>query len=267
MQLRRRRGYLTCIPEETPLESFEKTEIGIKAYWPLDAVSKEEITEQLLDLPLNLSFTFGENIPWKNWNEEWEKNYTPIFVNENLCVRAPFHQKSNAKAEIIIQAKMSFGTGHHSTTRLMLNELSKMELTGRKVLDFGSGTGILGIFCGMNKCSDLVMIDHEPWTIENMEENISLNQIFCKVELICGELKEVQQNNFDLILANINKSVLLEYSHSLSKKLSQNGIIIVSGILLEDEQEIVDSYIAHGLSKINSASENEWLLISFTKNS
>ena len=200
-----------------------------------------------------------------NWNEEWEKNYDPIDVEGKCLVRATFHDSGeNYDYEIIVNPKMSFGTGHHATTYQMLSYQMKLTQEGKKIMDVGCGTGILTIMAAKRGASQLVSTDIDDWCIENSEENFSLNNL-SDVKMIKGQIEEVQESDFDIILANINKNVLLDQIQSYSKKLKDGGELILSGFYKDDIPDLEKEALKHGLSKKTETERENWAMMALIK--
>ena len=199
-------------------------------------------------------------IQQKNWNEEWEKNFDPVIVDDFVAVRAEFHQPiKNIEHEIIITPKMSFGTGHHATTYMMIQQMRTIDFNNKIVFDFGTGTGILAILAEKLGAKNIIAIDNDEWSIKNAEENFEKNNI----RSIClYQSSTVLENNFDIILANINRSVLEQYSSTLVNLLSPQGVLLVSGLLKEDEPFIVELF--DELTLYNSQQNQNWISLLFT---
>jgi ribosomal protein L11 methyltransferase len=238
-------------------EGFEETEQSLKAFIP-----RESFKEQLLHkITSRLALSWSkEIIKETNWNELWESNFEPVIVNDFCAIRASFHESiKEVRHEIIITPKMSFGTGHHATTYMMIEQMSKVSFTGKNVFDFGTGTGVLAILAEKLGSADITAVDNDDWSISNAAENIEQNQ--CTHIL----LKKADQLNADktynIILANINKNVILDNMVSLAQSLSVNGILLLSGLLKEDEKDITQAAKNQGLSSILTTEKNNWICI------
>ena len=209
----------------------------------------------------NQHFT-KEIIPQQNWNDQWEKSFEPVLINDFCAIRADFHPPvTTAKHEIIITPKMSFGTGHHATTFQVIQCMKKINFTGRKVLDFGTGTGVLAILAEKLGAKEILAIDNDDWSIKNAVENIEKNR--CSIINVRRTEGEFPQGNFDIILANINKHVILQNLPSFTKHLKQNGVLILSGLLRDDEEEIRKAAAQEHLTEIDFAEKSGWLACSF----
>lgn len=203
----------------------------------------------------------------RNWNEEWEKNICVIKVSDKIVVKPSFKDYEAKEGELVIEIdpKMSFGTGEHASTRLMLKLMEKYARGKRKVLDVGSGTGVLSV-CAAKFGAEFVMaIDNNEWCYVNGKENIIRNCVENIVEVLNCEITEVKERGFDLILANINKYVLLNICDEVIEKLAEGGILIISGILNGDKPEVENKYESSGLKIVESLEEEEWSAMAFLK--
>lgn len=252
---------------ELPFESFEETDNGLKAY-----IQTPQIYEDMLDaveILKNEAFEISyaiEEIEQVNWNEEWEKNFDPIYVDEICCIRAPFHESSGFKYEIVIEPKMSFGTGHHETTYMMVQHLLNMDLKDKRVLDMGCGTAILAILAEKMGAAEIVGIDIDRWCYENSIENCQRNA--CKnFEILEGDVQVLSQIHqpFDVIIANINRNILLEDMTHYVSKLKTGGVILFSGFYTEDIPFIQEEAEQCGLTKIDGLERNRWVALRFEK--
>jgi ribosomal protein L11 methyltransferase len=204
-------------------------------------------------------------VPEQNWNELWESNFEPVII-EGLCtIRADFHHITvTTPYEIIITPKMSFGTGHHATTHLMMEAINHFGVKGQKVLDFGTGTGVLAILAEKLGAASITAIDNDEWAVANALENVVANG--CKhIEVMQGSLEQVAETNFNVILANINRHILMEYMDSLHDKLAPQGMILMSGLLEDDEKIIVDAAANVGLQNKSVTRRNGWISLMFSK--
>jgi ribosomal protein L11 methyltransferase len=196
----------------------------------------------------------------QNWNALWESNFDPVIVDDFCVVRAHFHQPfRNTKHEIVITPKMSFGTGHHATTYMMISEMSKLDFKDKKVADFGTGTGVLAILAEKLGSSHVWAIDIDDWSIENASENIEKNS--CKNIIVEKADYFNSKDKFDIILANINKNVILANVDYLSASINPQGNVLLSGLLKEDEDEIVNTFVGKGFVHVSTVERTKWICI------
>jgi ribosomal protein L11 methyltransferase len=250
---------------EKPFESFIETELGIVAY-----IQKELCFETILDdiyIMTSPEFTISytiEEIDQVNWNEEWEKNFEPIDVDGKCHVRAPFHPKTTAEFDIIIEPKMSFGTGHHETTHMMIQHLLELDVTGMKTLDMGCGTAILAILAEMKGAKPIDAIDNDNWCYLNSIENAERNNCSA-ISVYEGDAALLKDKNYDLIIANINRNILLNDMTSYVDCLNNNGILLLSGFYTEDIPFIEQSCIENGLVFDKKLERNNWVSLKYFK--
>jgi ribosomal protein L11 methyltransferase len=242
----------------------------IKIYIPEDSsVTKKAIEEtfrKLISEELINSFVIEEEIlEDKNWNEEWEKGREVIRISDRIIIKPSFKDYEPKENEIVltIDPKMSFGTGEHQTTRLILGMLESYVKKGMKVLDVGSGTGILAIAAVKLGALRAVAVDCDEICLENCKENCELNSVTNSVEIITGEINAVNENDFDLILANIHKNVLLEIAGKIKAKIKKDGVVILSGLLETDINPIVKKYHQLGFNSIETGTMDEWISLAF----
>ena len=197
----------------------------------------------------------------QNWNELWEKSREVIKVTDRIIIKPTFKEYSAKENEIVltIDPKMSFGTGEHQTTKLMLRILEKIVKPGMKVLDVGSGTGILAITAIKLGAAKAIAVDFDEICLENCEENCVLNDVENSVDIITGEIDDVEEKNFDLVLANIQKNVLLEIAEKIRSKLNKNAVVILSGLLESDKDDIEKKYHSLGFTTKQFEQMDEWI--------
>ena len=244
-------------------ESFVETEEGVTAY-----IQKDEWNESILDDIYALSsdefeitYTF-EYIEQTNWNEEWEKNFNPIVVDDLCAVRAPFHEPFATKFDIVIEPKMSFGTGHHETTHMMIQHILKNSFTNKSVLDMGCGTGVLAILAEMKGASRIDAIDIDNWCYLNSLENIERNN--CKkIAVYEGDAKLLEGKNYEIIIANINRNILLQDLKQYIKCLSKNGVLFLSGFYNNDIKIIEAECNKYMLKLVETIERNNWVALKF----
>ena len=252
-------------------DSFAETDDGVMAY-----ILKDEWEEKLLDNVRILQNPEFE-ITWEhkefeqvNWNEEWEKNFNPIVVGEACYVRAPFHEEKEVAYDIIIEPKMSFGTGHHETTYMMLEYILTADVESKTILDMGCGTSVLAILASKRGAKEVDAVDFDNWCYENSLENVALNN--CKnIQVHEGAVEVLEtlstENNpkFDVIFANINRNVLLEDIPSYAKHLKKDGELYVSGFYSEDLPLIKEKAASANLTFVDNKERNNWIAARFKK--
>ncbi|MCP4457090.1 MAG: 50S ribosomal protein L11 methyltransferase [Cytophagales bacterium] len=235
--------------------TFEETDSGISAYCGEDEWDERDV-ENVIGKHNSCSYTY-EQIAKTNWNEEWEKNYDPIAISDQCLVRATFHEPSNVPYEIIINPKMSFGTGHHATTHLVLEYQLSLDHQNKKVMDVGCGTGVLAILAEKRGASSVLAFDIEDWCVENSEENCTLNScVGIMVEQM--EIAAVHDMDFDIILANITKGIHRDQMSAYYKRLSKNGHLIMSGFYGNDVDDLREVAEQQELEFVETKTRNEW---------
>jgi len=247
---------------ELGFDGFEEKDTILIAYISSDTYNAGELNAVME--PLGLGFEIIE-VPSQNWNQLWEDNFQAVII-DNLCtIRADFHDITvTTPYEIIVTPKMSFGTGHHATTQLMMLSMQDLIWAGKKVMDFGTGTGILAIFAEMLGASEIVAIDNDEWSVSNAAENIARNKC-SKISLALGTLSEYSNRTFDIILANINRNILLENMGLFHGMLSTNGNLILSGLLAEDEEVICAEAAGNSFKLLKEQHLNGWICLMFEK--
>lgn len=210
---------------------------------------------------------FETEIEERNWNEEWERTINIVKISDNLVIKPSFkeYQANENQIVLTIDPKMSFGTGEHGATQLCALLIEKLLKPGDFILDVGSGTAILAIEAVKLGASKAIAIDNDEWCFENGVENCKMNGVEDKAEVRLGEISIVNETGFDLIAANINKPVLIEIAEEISKRIKQNGKLILSGFLIEDEEDIKRVYGKAGFVFIEKMTKDEWLGIAFRK--
>jgi len=253
---------------EFGFEGVAEDEI-VKAYVAENEKTDEEI-KILLDELIEKKLCFEEYtidiIKPKNWNEEWEKNYfQPILIGEQCLIKSSFHKTDlKAKYEIIIDPKMSFGTGHHETTSMMAEYILETDIKGKIVMDMGTGTGILGILASMIGCGKMIGIDNDSWCYENAQENIEKNNIH-NFEMILGDAGMLKSypDTFDVFIANINRHILLADIKYYVKAMRRPSTLLLSGFYSEDLADVDSECIKHGLKLIDKKIKKNWVCAKF----
>ena len=250
---------------EKAFESFIETETGLSAYVQKDLWT-EDILEDIFILgsdEFKITYSF-EEIDQVNWNEEWEKNFEAIDVDGKCHVRAPFHAKTEAEFDIVIEPKMSFGTGHHETTHMMIQHLLETDVAGKKTLDMGCGTAILAILAEMKGATPIDAIDIDNWCYLNSIENAERNN--CKdITVYEGDAALLADKKYDVIIANINRNILLNDMKQYVDCLNANGTLFLSGFYTEDIPVINASCTDNGLTYVKKFERNNWVALKFTK--
>lgn len=206
-----------------------------------------------------------KTIPHQNWNTLWESNFDPVYVDDFCYIKADFHPDIEGIPHIIrITPKMAFGTGHHATTYQVIQMMKSLNWIDKKVLDFGTGTGILAILAEQLGARDILAIDNDPWSVENTIEHIEKNQSK-RIKARISSIEDVSDQDFDIIIANINRHILLQYMPLISQKTKKNGYVIISGILSEDRSVIEKSIIENNLKILDTTEKDNWLCILLTK--
>lgn len=247
-------------------EGFLETDEGVDAYIEeaeLNINQAEEVFARLRTAEFEVSYT-SSVAEDKNWNEEWEKNFDPVEIKDLCRIRAPFHEsKSGFKEEIIIMPKMSFGTGHHATTSMMAEYLITTKVEG-PLLDMGSGTAVLAILARKLGVEDIDAIDIDDWAFENAPENCALNNMD-DIIILQGDASLLGNKQYNTVLANINRNVLLEDIPVYASILSQNGQLFVSGFYTEDLNMIRDVAQKAGLIFNGNLTKDNWVSARFIK--
>ena len=237
-------------------EGFEQTEKHLIAYFSEHVFKSYAVNDLLKGYSIIVN-----TIEEKNWNEEWENNFQPVTVDEFCAIRAEFHEPiKNVQYEIIITPKMSFGTGHHATTYMMIEQMRDIDFKNKSVFDFGTGTGILAILAEKLSATNIIAIDVDDWSIENAKENIARNN--CS-RIYVSRSSQIPSGTFDLILANINRNVVLDYLPQLKNSLRNKGFLLLSGLLNTDEEEIKNACTGYGLRFMKQSERNNWISVLF----
>lgn len=241
-------------------DSFQETEAGFITYTDsdIDISALDTIVEKYTDVA-DIAYEI-ELVEKENWNKKWEESYDPIIIDGKCMVRASFHEpRQDLPIEIIINPKMSFGTGHHETTRLMMEAQLELDHSDRAILDAGSGTGILSILAGKLGAKKITAFDNDTWVIDNIQENFKINDV--KGNIRTGTVQSLSfVDKFDIILANINKNILLQDIPDYAKLLTKNGSLLMSGFYQKDKPEIEEKAANNGLKLTNSSFKNDWAM-------
>ncbi len=249
---------------ELGYEGTWEQEEGVHGYLPVTDFNREALDEMLSVYnipPDTVQVTSMEDV---NWNEEWEKSYEAILVKNRCIIRAEFHPKpENIEYDILIQPKMSFGTGHHDSTRLIVELMLDMDFHNKSVIDVGCGTGVLAILAGMKGASPVVAIDNNPWSYENTLENAERNHT--EMEVIESDIESFDRQGYDIILSNITRNINHQNIPKYATMLKPGGDLILSGFFSHDFDFLNDQAIKHGFSLLNKVvSDKNWIALHYT---
>ncbi|WP_027388289.1 50S ribosomal protein L11 methyltransferase [Chryseobacterium gregarium] len=249
---------------EIGFDSFTEELEGILGYIQKEVLNEEELKA----LPLfqnenvKIEYTFQE-MPNINWNEEWEKNFEPINIDDKVMIRAEFHESVPGMHEIIIQPKMSFGTGHHPTTHLMIQQMMDIDFNGKQVLDMGCGTSVLAIYAKQQGAAHTKAIDIDEWSVENSRENAERNGVELDIEQ--GTADNLGKEHYDIILANINRNILISDIPTYVNVLNKGGQLLLSGLCFFDVDDILEVFKESGLSLKKQLQREEWVSLLLEK--
>jgi ribosomal protein L11 methyltransferase len=253
---------LIAMLSDAGYSGFEEADNQLLAY--IDEAEFDGSVLQQLATSFSISFDV-DTVAQQNWNALWESNFQPVIIDGICTIQAHFHNiQVNTPYNILITPKMSFGTGHHATTRLMITLMNETVLKNRSVLDFGTGTGVLAIFASYLGAEKVVAIDNDEWSVENAKENVQRND--CNnIDVLPGSLEDVTPRTWDVILANINRHILLHYMADLYCSLNEGGTLLLSGLLEADEPAIRESAEGAGFRFLKIQKENGWIAFVFGK--
>lgn len=246
-------------------ESFVESENGVTAY-----IQKQDWNADILESVFILNSeefqitSQHREVEQTNWNAEWEKNFEPIQVDDLVSIRAPFHENPNLQYDIVIEPKMSFGTGHHETTHMMVQHLLDIDVSNKKVLDMGCGTGILAIFAEMKGAKPIDAIDIDNWCYENSIENAQRNNC-THISVYEGDSSLLVGKQYDIVIANINRNILLSDMKIYTDCLLDDGILLLSGFYQEDIPIIDEEVTKHGLIFDKKIERNNWVALKYKK--
>lgn len=252
---------------EIGFESFTTTDNGLDAFIQTKLIDENKISQCVSEFPYDGNIQYSnEVIEDKNWNEEWEKYFFEPIVIDNQCViHSSFHKNiPELSYDIIIDPKMAFGTGHHETTSLMVSEILNLNLQGKNVLDMGCGTSVLAILASMRGAEKVTAIDIDDWCVDNSYENLELNKI-TNVEVLLGDARLLEGKSFDIIIANINRNILLNDMATYAACLPANGELYMSGFYTEDIPILEAAAKRNNLTLIYSKEKNNWAVVKMIK--
>jgi ribosomal protein L11 methyltransferase len=246
---------------EIGYDGFEETDTSLKAYVPEPDFDENKLNEILNNDIIKYSKSI---IQKQNWNQLWESNFEPVQVDDFVGVRAGFHPPFHGvQHEIVITPKMSFGTGHHATTWLVMQLMRDIDFAGKTVFDFGTGTGILAILAEKLGAARVLAVDNDDWCIENASENTLINH--CNNIDIEKVTDAPSQQQFDIVIANINRHILLENMPLISGSLVEKGVLVISGLLTDDEKDLLDCCLANSFEFVKTVNKNGWIAMLFFK--
>jgi ribosomal protein L11 methyltransferase len=227
-------------------------------------LSFNRVIDTLAELGIKVQYRFHRTED-QNWNEEWEKKFVPVLIEDRVLIRAPFHDASeDLPCTLIIEPKMSFGTGHHHTTRLMILEMMQHKLQDKRILDMGCGTGVLGIYASKMGAREVVGIDNDRWAFQNALENVERNEA-TNMKVRFGDVSVLEEEVFDYVLANITRNILVSDLPHYEAHLAEEGGLIVSGFLAEDVQYVLNAAYRCNLTHLHTREVSNWLSLSFIK--
>lgn len=258
---------LYALMSQIGFEGFVEGKDDIQAYIEEQHFSSDKLNLLIDELAaINIRLQYRYHITEdQNWNEEWEKKFNPVVVDEGVLIRAPFHDSSgDLEYTLVIEPKMSFGTGHHHTTKLMIREMGRLDMEGTRILDMGCGTGVLGIYGCLKGALRVLGVDFDQWSYENAIENIERNGT-ASMEVRLGDVGVLGNEMFDIILANITRNTLVRDMSEYTSHLLDEGRILVSGILAEDAQYVLNEAYRCGLHHDNTEEDSNWISLSFIK--
>jgi ribosomal protein L11 methyltransferase len=258
------RGLLMALLEAEGFESFAESDEELIAYIVNDSFDPAKVMTILGKLNVDSGFTdvIQEE---KNWNEEWEKNYPPVLIAGKCLIRAPFHpENKEVTYEIVIEPKMSFGTAHHETTAMMIEWLLEMDVKGKDLLDMGCGTGVLAILANKMGALRVMAVDNDEWAYRNALDNVALNRA-ADCEVLPGDSTVINDRRFDIILANINRNILMEDMPAYISSLKEDGILVISGFYEQDVPVLASIAAAGGMKLSGSMTKAGWASVAFRK--
>ena len=246
-------------------EGFVEGDDDIQAYIDEESYVAEKLNQlidELTEAKIKVQYRF-HRAEDQNWNEEWEKKFDPVVIDEKVLIRAPFHDSSgDLECTLVIEPKMSFGTGHHHTTKLMIREMGNHLLKGKRILDMGCGTGVLGIYACKQGAAMVLGVDNDQWAYENALENIRRNEI-TTMDVRLGDVGVLYKEKFDMILANITRNTLVRDMSVYTKHLLDQGLLVISGILAEDVQYVLNEAYRCGLKHLSTGEKSNWISLTF----
>lgn len=253
---------LIAILSENGYDGFWEKENGLEAYINQKLFSNKLLQSALADVELFSGIeVIASDLEDKNWNALWESNFSPVTIGGRCLIYAPFHQmEKNAEFNILIEPKMSFGTGHHQTTSLMVEQMLDIDFTNMHVLDMGSGTGVLAILASLKGAKCIDAIDNDSWAFENCQENIIRNNVK-NIHALLGDASLLKNGTYDIVIANINRNIILDDIDKYVTALKPKGMLLLSGFYEKDVEIILDAATKSGLVKINQSTLENWTML------
>lgn len=256
------RDMLVALLAENGFDGFEEDDETLHAYIGEHEFAAAELTALLATLAVGFT---REVIEPQNWNEVWESSFQPVVVEGFCTIKAHFHhQETDTPYTIVITPKMSFGTGHHATTQLMMMAMKDIPFGGKSVLDFGTGTGVLAILASMLGAAQVMAIDNDIWSVENANENVGRNETN-NIDVRQASIEDIKPQTYDVILANINRHILLDYMLTMYQRIAHNGTLLMSGLLVDDEVIIKTAAQEAGFIVGDTNTLNGWISIKAVK--
>lgn len=255
---------LSALLFDAGAEGVEEFEKGIKVYYQSDKTDAKTIESLIKRMPsLKDAKIETQELPDTNWNEEWEKAYDAVNIEDKIKVRASFHESDESMLyDILIDPKMSFGTAHHATTYMMMQAMLDLDFKNTKVLDFGCGTAVLSILAEKMGAHKVFAIDIDEWAFENGKENIEKND--CKhITIELGDSDKLPEAKYNIVLANVNRNAILENAEILKARLKKSAYLLLSGLLHKDEEIITKTFKALGLEKVKTLKKDQWIALLF----
>ena len=253
---------LVAFLAEQNFDSFSEEGGKLLAYVEEKKYSKADVDEILAQFGVTAT---EKVIPQENWNKQWEENFSPIVVDENLAIKAPFHAETfDTKHTIVIEPKMSFGTGHHATTSMMCRLIAELDLNGKVGLDMGCGTGILAIYASILGASKIYAIDIDEWAFENTVENAERNGV-SNIVASCGDVQDIPEEEYDFVFANINLNILKKQIPTYARLMKNGAVLLLSGFFFTEIDQIKEVCSSCGLSYVKCLTSEEWTACVFEK--
>ena len=253
--------------EKIGFEGFVEGDDDILAYIKEEEFATEtfnQLIDELAGLRIRVQYRFHKSED-QNWNEEWERKFEPVVIDDRVLIRAPFHDSSNdLECTLIIEPKMSFGTGHHHTTKLMIREMTKLSMRDKRILDMGCGTGVLGIYACRKGAARVLAVDNDQWAYENALENVERNGA-AAMEVRLGDAGALGEESFHVVLANITRNTLVRDLSEYTEHLMEEGLLVLSGILAEDVQYVLNEAYRCDLKHLSTGEESNWISLTLIK--